>query len=220
MDDGRTERWSLREAAERTSRSVTTLRRYIRSGRLRAAKESGRYGPEYFVVPADLDAAGLDSAPSAPPARSAPDPQEAVPNGLDRLVRDSVPMALFQELQLKHEQLLVQYGMIRAGGLRAMEIQAELDAKRGQAQSLKAEVGRLKERHAAESTELKKRLREAELELEGRRIECDALREKVRALEMLTRNAVTNETIERRFAEVAAQMRRVEQLSSKDGPDH
>ena len=37
----------------------------------------------------------------------------------------------------------------------------------------------------------------AELELEGRGLEIAALREKIRGLEMLTRNAVTNETIER-----------------------
>ena len=32
------DRMTLREAAEKTSRSITTLRRYIRSGRLHAEK--------------------------------------------------------------------------------------------------------------------------------------------------------------------------------------
>jgi len=36
---------TLREAAERTDRSVTTLRRYIRNGRLRAEMREGRYDP-------------------------------------------------------------------------------------------------------------------------------------------------------------------------------
>ena len=48
------DRMTLREAAERTSRSITTLRRYIRSGRLHAEKRYGRFGPEYFVAEADL----------------------------------------------------------------------------------------------------------------------------------------------------------------------
>jgi hypothetical protein len=43
------ERMTLREAAARSSRSITTLRRYIRSGRLHAEKRYGRYGPEYYV---------------------------------------------------------------------------------------------------------------------------------------------------------------------------
>jgi transposase len=47
------ERLSLREAAERTARSVTTLRRYIRAGRLQAQKAPGRFGPEYFVTEED-----------------------------------------------------------------------------------------------------------------------------------------------------------------------
>ena len=54
---------TLREAAERTSRSITTLRRYIRAGRLRAEKRHGRFGPEYYVSAAELIQAGLISNP-------------------------------------------------------------------------------------------------------------------------------------------------------------
>ena len=68
---------------------------------------------------------------------------------------------------------------------------------------------------AREAGDLRKRLREAELELEGRRIEAAALREKVRGLGMLTRNSVTSEEIDRQFSDVMAQMRRVDRLTAE-----
>jgi hypothetical protein len=223
------ERLSLREAALRTARSVTTLRRHIRSGRLHADKLGGRFGPEYFVTPEQLDAAGIDVAPAgtalAAPAlaaagetaalarRDAADPTFAT--SLERLIRDTVPITLFQELQMKHEQLLVQYGMVRAGGLRVLDMQAELEVRRQSLEDAQAENARVKERLAREAGELRKKLRETELELEGRRIEASALREKVRALEMLTRNRITNEAIDRQFSEVAEQMKRVERMTAE-----
>ena len=125
------ERINLRVAAKQTARSVTTLRRYIRSGRLHADKLPGRFGPEYFVTAEQLKTAGLDatdpgSIPSSPAKpESAMVARSAASLSLasappDRLLRDSVPVFLFQDLQLKHEQLLVQYGMVRAGGLRVL----------------------------------------------------------------------------------------------------
>lgn len=222
------ERISLREAAERTSRSVTTLRRYIRSGRLHADKLPGRFGPEYMVTEEQLHAAGLppeDASVALAPGRSA-SPGTAIAaratSGLpaaaapwDRVLRESVPITLFQELQLKHEQLLVQYGMVRAGGLRVLEMQAELDVRRRQIDDAQAENTRVKERLAREAGDMRKRLREAELELEGRRIEAAALREKMRGLEMLTRNNVTNEAIDQQFSDVMAQILRVDRLTAE-----
>ncbi len=223
------ERISLRAAAERTARSVTTLRRYIRSGRLVADKLPGRFGPEYFVTAEQLETAGLaetgagglstdrkspEAAASAIIARSGASLSLASAP-LDRVLRDSVPVFLFQDLQLKHEQLLVQYGMVRAGGLRVLEMQAELDTRRREIEDAQAENTRVKERLAREAGDLRKRLREAELELEGRRIEAAALREKVRGLEMLTRNNVTNEEIDRQFSDVMEQMRRVDRLTAE-----
>jgi hypothetical protein len=134
---------------------------------------------------------------------------------LDRVLRESVPITLFQELQMKHEQLLVQYGMVRAGGLRVLDMQAELEVRRRQLDDAQAENTRVKERLAREAGDLRKRLREAELELEGRRVETAALREKVRGLEMLTRNRVTNEEIDRQFSDVMAQIRRVDRLTAE-----
>jgi hypothetical protein len=220
------ERISLRDAAERTARSVTTLRRYIRSGRLRADKLPGRFGPEYMVTFDQLAAAGLDTeagaaAVAVPPPRGETGTAIAARGASlpaapwDRVLRESVPITLFQDLQLKHEQLLVQYGMVRAGGLRVLEMQAELDVRRRQIEDAQAENTRVKERLANEAGDLRKRLREAELELEGRRVEAAALREKVRALEMLTRNRVTNEAIDQQFSDVMAQIRRVDRLTAE-----
>lgn len=205
------ERFSLREAAARTSLSVTTLRRYIRGGRLRAEKQNGRFGPEYFVSEGDLAEAGLDLSPTTALAPS-PRTAEAATGQLERILRDSVPGDLFRELQMKHEQLLVQYGMVRAAGLRSMESRHELEAGRREVQELQKQMARLKESSARDADDLRRKARAAALEAEEMRLESAALREKVRALEMLTRNAVTTETIDRKFEEILSQSRRVERL--------
>ena len=216
------ERMTLREAAIKTARSVTTLRRHIRSGRLAADKIPGRFGPEYFVTEEQLAAARLETSSQAPPAEAPPrsivrrsSADLALAPALDALMQSTVPLALFQELQMKHEQLLVQYGMVRAGGLRVIEMQAELETRKRHLEDAQAENARVKDRLAREAGELRKRLREAELELEGRRIEAAALREKVRGLEMLTRNRVTNETIDRQFGDVLDQLRKVDRLTAE-----
>jgi len=204
------ERMSLREAAQRSSRSVTTLRRYIRSGRLRAEKKNGRYGPEYFVSDKDLADAGLETDH---PGGGLPVPvQSAPPEALERVFRESVPLTLYQELQMKHEQLLVQYGMVRAAGLRVLDLQGELDTRRRQLEDSLAEIARLKEKPHRELGVLKKKLAQIELELEGRHLQIAALKEKIRGLEMLTRNSITTETIERQFSEVVEQIQRVDDL--------
>jgi excisionase family DNA binding protein len=212
------ERMTLREAAARVNLSVTTLRRYIRSGRLRAEKLPGRYGPEYFVSWNALDEARLREDAGA---SNLPEPVRRPPRApAQASFRDTLPIGLDQELQMKHEQLLVQYGMVRASGLRTLEIQGELDAKRREIEECRAEIARLRERLGKETAILRQKLRDAEMEMEGRGMEIAALREKVRALEMLTRNAVTNETIERQFASVMEQMRVVDRLSEERDPAH
>ena len=218
------ERMTLREAAARTSRSITTLRRYIRTGRLHAEKHYGRFGPEYFVSERDLADAGLDREPPAPPldlvarspqpAPAAPFPA-AAPSYDPRWLREIVPLTLFQELQLKHEQLLVQYGMVRAAGLRSMELRSELDASRQRAVEAEAAIERLGRDHAQRLAALDARLRESQLELEGRRIEIEALRSKVRSLELMGRNAAPTETIEQQLRRIQEQARR----SSEAAPD-
>jgi hypothetical protein len=217
---------TLREAAERCSRSITTLRRYIRSGRLHAEKRYGRFGPEYYVSVEDLTEAGLDLSPTkqatAVTMRRAAKPEPApaaapAPTAADARFQHSVPLSLYQDLQMKHEQLLVQYGMVRAGGLRVMELQAEVEDKKRSLDELQEKNAKLREQVERGSADLRKQLQEALLELEGRGLEVSALQEKVRALEMLTRNAVTNETIEKQFSELIDQTRRVEEYSSGSG---
>ncbi len=212
------QRLTLREAAERTSRSVTTLRRYIRSGRLHAEKRYGRFGPEYFVAENDLIEAGLDPDEVRDPRDAA---QERLPARREETAPalrgngEGVPLVLYQELQMKHEQLLVQYGMMRASGLQAMELRGELDRQRRTQQDAEARVRELERNLETERDDSRRRLSEAHLELQARALEIDALREKVRALEMLTRNAVTNETIERQFRDVMRQQARVRDLDGR-----
>jgi hypothetical protein len=194
------DRMNLRQAAERCTRSITTLRRYIRSGKLHAEKREGRFGPEYFVSEQDLAAAGLEL--SREKGSTAIAHRRAA--GAEYPAHASVPLPLFQELQMKHEQLLVQYGMVRAGGLRVMGQQSELETNKRELDALRTDRDRLQQQ-----------LQEALLELEGRSLEVEALQSKVRSLEMLSRNAVTNETIEKQFSQLADQTRRVEELSSR-----
>ena len=211
------ERMTLREAAERTSRSITTLRRYIRSGRLHAEKRYGRFGPEYFVSVQDLDSAGLEpeaADTSATPARSTDGPRPATAVAMSRS-HETIPVRLFEHLQMKHEQLLVQYGMVRAGGLRAMELQGELADKDRELSAAHERLAELRQRLADRDHVLERELEESHRELEARALEIAALREKVRGLEMLTRNAVTNEHIERQFSRVMEQARKVEALGPR-----
>ncbi len=134
------DRLSLREAAEHAGRSLTTLRRYIRSGRLHAEKLTGRFGPEYFVTEQDLAAAGLELHPGAQTASAALVVAGAGP--LDRVLRESVPLPLYQELQMKHEHLLVQYGMVRMSGLRVLDLQAELETRGREIEEARSDVTR------------------------------------------------------------------------------
>ena len=113
---------------------------------------------------------------------------------------------------MKHEQLLVQYGMVRAGGLRQMELRAELEAGASKLDESRARLSEIKRRSDEDIARLRQELREAALEREGHELEIAALREKIRSLEMLTRNAVTSEDIERRFRNVVDQSRKVDRL--------
>lgn len=179
----------------------------------------GRFGPEYFVSEEDLSRAGLANEPvdRSLATRATRSRYPATANTLD--APDGVPFLLYEQLQMKHEQLLVQYGMVRAGGLQALELRAELELKTKQCGDAREELARVDNKLQRETARLRRELREAHLELEGRSLEIAALREKVRGLEMLTRNAVTTETIENQFREVIDQSRRVEELSSRGDAD-
>ena len=91
-------------------------------------REIGKFGEEYRIPREDLLALGftpaepgdgrdsgtLVRAPAAAPPAVAP---------------DVVPLSLYNELLMKHEQILVQYGMIRAGGQKLLEYKADAESK-------------------------------------------------------------------------------------------
>jgi hypothetical protein len=211
------EHMTLREAAERSSRSITTLRRYIRSGRLHAEKRDGRFGPEYYVSTEDLIEAGLDPetwthASRNVPGRSVPEVRRTALPAPFR-AQESVPLGLYHEILMKHEQLLVQYGMLRAGGLRE-DGPGDGTSMRALEQS-RAEVARVKDELDAERRSHREAMDGLRKELEGREVEVAALQEKVRALEMMTRNSVTNEAIDRQFQQLHEQARKVDALQSR-----
>lgn len=193
---------TLRQAADRTGLSTTTLRRYIKSGRVKARLIPGRYGPEYVVADDDLEGAGLAQdgaegvALSPLPRRPAVEPAPPAP----AVSTDLVPGMLYRELLMKHEQLLVQVGMLRAGGRQLYENRQEMERKADEAARANGELERVRERHAREIGMLKTRLRQAELALAERDEEIQGLRRELLRQEMAQRNASTLRSIEREFA--------------------
>src|SRR5258706_2710992 len=102
---------TIREAARLIGRTSATVRRYIRSGRLPAGKETGKFGEEYRIRREDLLALGLPAPPPDLPVRVVAEGALAIPEP----AAWQVPLALYNELLMKHERILVQYGRIRAG---------------------------------------------------------------------------------------------------------
>ncbi len=194
---------TLRQAAHRTGLSATTLRRYIKASRLRARLIPGRYGPEYVVSKEDLEAAGLECA-----NRSSP-PETRIPSELattrDRIPAagvegEAVPAILYRELFMKHEQLLVQFGMLKVTGRRILESRQEFEERAAAADGSARELERLRVKHAREIGELKTKLRKAELEIAARSDEIREYRKTIRQLEIRLRNAETAQEIEADFA--------------------
>jgi excisionase family DNA binding protein len=169
---------TIREASRLIGRTPATLRRYIRSGRLHAEKEVGKFGEEYRIrrddllalgfTPAEPDTApagALVRAPSSPPAPQA---------------TEGVPISLYNELLMKHEQILVQYGMIRAGGQKLLEFKADAEQKTEELQRQQERYQGLRQRALKEIGLLRKRLREMEIALEERNIAISVLEERVK----------------------------------------
>jgi hypothetical protein len=193
---------TLRQAAERTGMSATTLRRYIKGGRLRARLVPGRYGPEYGVELDELRHAGLWDGSSEPPApppgrgaiEAAPSPAVTglivpTPPSPPAVAAEGVPLTIFRELLMKHEQLLVQYGMLRVSGQQVHEVRREAERKALDAARVADEMVRIRDRHAKEIGLLKARLRQAELLLAEREEEIGRLRQEIQRQEMAARNA-------------------------------
>jgi excisionase family DNA binding protein len=173
---------TIRQASRLIGRTPATIRRYIRSGRLKAEKDVGKFGEEYRIQRDDLLALGFT-------------PNEAEEGQPASLVRatgaalvvttppDAVPLALYNELLMKHEQILVQYGMIRAGGQKLLEYKADSEAKAEDLRRAQERFQALRQRALQEITLLRKRVREMEIRIEERNIEVTLLQEKVGRLE-------------------------------------
>ena len=195
---------TLRQAAEHTGLSATTLRRYIKSGRLRARLIPGRYGPEYVVTEDDLGAArllegidaGLDVASGATAHSGLP--------VTATLGADAVPGLMYRELMMKHEQLLVQYGMLRVSGQQLYELRQEAERRAREAEEATAELSRIRDRHAREIGELKARQRQAELTVAEKDEEVRQLRSQILRTEIAQRNAQTAQSIDSQFARAVA----------------
>jgi hypothetical protein len=113
---------------------------------------------------------------------------------------------------MKHEQLLVQYGMVRVGGARLYELKAEAEQRAAELGRVRGALRAAEKAHAESLAELRARLRRAELALQERETLIASLENKIRSLELVTRNAVTSESIEKRFLEVLDKEREVESL--------
>ncbi len=203
---------TIREASQLIGRTPATIRRYIRSGRLKAHKELGKFGEEYKIGREDLLALGFSAVPPSLPAR-VETPPEPVPSGR---LEESVPLSLFNELLMKHEQILVQYGMIRAGGQKLLEYKADAEAKDGALSAAEARYQALRARAAKEIKFLRKHLREAEIEIEDRNIENTLLQEKIKRLELAAAGAAAIQSFGSEASEIREKERVIAQLEAKE----
>ena len=203
---------TIREASRLIGRTPATVRRYIRSGRLRAEKEIGKFGEEYKIRREDLLALGF-SADGELPVRVV----QELPEARGQAPREvMVPSSLYNELLLKHEQLLVQYGMIRAGGQKLLEYKAVAETKDDELQKAEDRYQSLRARAIKEIQFLRKHLREAELEVEERNIEITLLQEKIKRLEAAAAHAATDDGFDKNIVEIRQKERDIAQIEAED----
>ena len=196
---------TIRKAAHLIGRTPATVRRYIRSGRLPAEKSKGKFGDEYKISRDDLLALGLfpSAVPSSDPVKKSealqPRPQTAAPVHTGEVM---VPISVYNELLMKHEQMLVQYGMIRAGGQKLLEFKVDAEAKTEELQRARERYQALRIRAAKEIKFLRKHMRQAEIEIEERNIEVTLLHEKIKQLERAAAGVASSDTFEARVSEI------------------
>jgi excisionase family DNA binding protein len=182
---------TIREAARRARLHPATVRRYIKQGRIQAVKVEGKFGEEYRIEERNLDL--LRQAAEAPPSTQVVPSRDirrsvarvAPSEALDQHLRNFVHLSVYNELMMKHEQLLVQFGMIRASGQKLLDFKAELDLKNDEIKHKNQEIQELKRRIIKEVDFLTRHLREAEIEIEDKNFEITVLRDKVRNLELI-----------------------------------
>src|SRR5438093_12835388 len=96
---------TIREASEAIGRAPATIRRYIKSGRLPAEKEKGKFGDEFKIHPEALQALGIVRGSAL--ATRDPHPEPLAARSLtEEIGQRYVSRELFSELVMKHERLL------------------------------------------------------------------------------------------------------------------
>src|SRR6266850_236296 len=205
---------TIREASQLIGRTSATVRRYIRSGRLRAEKEMGKFGEEYKIRREDLLALGFSTA-MVPSHEASHMP---VRQALDLPAQEgSVPVSLFNELLMKHEQILVQYGMIRAGGQKLLEYKADAESKAEEIRDARERYDALRQRALKEIGLLRKQVREMEIRLEERGIEVTLLQEKIEGLEQAPAGRrIALDSVASSLHEVRQQQQAVADLLAED----
>src|SRR6266568_5461144 len=203
---------TIREASRLIGRTPATVRRYIRSGRLKAEKEIGKFGEEYKIRREDLLALGFPTdgelpvrVPHQVPAARDTAPQEVM-----------VPVSLYNDLLLKHEQILVQYGMIRAGGQKLFEYKAVAEARDDELKKADDRYQALRSRALKEIQFLRKHLREAEIEVEERNIEITLLQEKIKRLDMAAAHAASVDTFDRSVEDIRQKERDIARIQEDE----
>jgi helix-turn-helix protein len=210
---------TIRQASEAIGRAPATIRRYIKSGRLPAEKEQGKFGVEFRIREEDLQSLGVvpgEALAVRPPATA---PAHAPARSLvEEVAQHYVPREIYAELVMKHERLLVQYGMIRAGGQKLMEYRAESEMKDSLLAEREREIREIRERSEKEVEFLQNHLRQAEIEIEDRNIEISLLQEKARRLEMSAAGAAAVRSFDEEVRSVREQEARVARIASR-GPE-
>lgn len=207
---------TIREASRLIGRTPATIRRYIRSGRLRAGKDVGKFGEEYHIEREDLLALGFSpTEATAPPETGLTRAPSPLPAPAAAPI-DGVPLALYNELLMKHEQMLVQYGMIRAGGQKLYEYKADAEAKAEEIERQNERYQVLRQRALKEIGLLRKRLREMEIQLQEKDIEITLLRDKARRLEGPAPGRSPVEAFEAGLVEVRQKQQAVAELLADD----
>ena len=204
---------TIRDAARLIGRTPATIRRYIRSGRLKAEKGDGKFGEEYRILREDLLALGF-----SPSSGTSTDLPEKAGSMVPRLPtrEELVPISLYSELLLKHEQLLVQYGMIRAGGQKLLEFKADAEAKTEDLQTAEERYQSLRMRAVREIRFLRKHMRQAEIEIEERNIEITLLQEKIKRLEMAAAGAASSEGLDSKLNEIRDKERTIARMEESE----
>ncbi len=205
---------TIRQASETVGRAPATIRRYIKSGRLSAEKEQGKFGVEFRIREEDLKALGVVPGETLAVREASPSPSPAR-NLVEEISQRFVSRELYSELAMKHERLLVQYGMIRAGGQKLLEVRAESEMKDTLLVEREKEIREIRERSEKEIAFLQNHLRQAEIEIEDRNIEISLLQEKIRRLEMSAASAAAVRSFDEEVRSIREQEGRVAEMSAR-----